>query len=82
MAVIRAAYANAVTTRKLEQLVNQLGITSPSESHVSRLCGEVDVLVEGFGNRPLSRAYPYLWVDARSPNGANGGAGGVRGGVW
>lgn len=58
---------NGASTRKLERLVTQLGIASLSKSQVSRLCEELDELVEGFRNRPLKSAVSYLWVDAKYP---------------
>ncbi|MGD2063479.1 MAG: IS256 family transposase [Nitrospirota bacterium] len=67
IAVIQEAYVNGVSTRKVERLVTQLGITSLSKSQVSRLCEELDAVVEGFRHRPLTGAYPYLWVDAKYP---------------
>jgi putative transposase len=67
VAVIQEAYVNGVSTRKVERLVSQLGITSLSKSQVSRLCEELDALVDGFRNRPLTGAFPYLWVDAKYP---------------
>jgi len=67
VAVVQEAYVNGVSTRKVERLVSQLGITSLSKSHVSRLCEELDTLVEGFRHRPLSGTFPYLWVDAKYP---------------
>ena len=38
VAVIQEAYVNGVSTRKVERLVTQLGLTSMSRSAVSRLC--------------------------------------------
>jgi putative transposase len=67
IAVVQEAYVNGVSTRKVERLVTQLGITSLSKSQVSRLCEELDALVEGFRHRPLTGSYPYLWVDAKYP---------------
>ena len=31
---------------------------------MSRICAELDPLVEAFRTRPLTTEYPYLWVDA------------------
>lgn len=35
-----------------------------SRSEVSRICAELDPVVDGFRTRPLTTDYPYLWVDA------------------
>ena len=40
-------------------------MTGISKSQVSRLCSELDEMVEEFRNRPLSSRYPYLWLDAK-----------------
>ena len=55
------AYVNGVSTRKVDRLVEQLGIQGMSKDRVSRLCGELDEHVEQFRARPLEGAYPYLW---------------------
>lgn len=34
------------------------------KSDVSRICGELDALVEAFRTRALTMDYPYIWVDA------------------
>jgi transposase-like protein len=41
-----------------------LGLDGVSKSEVSRICGELDPLVEAFRTRALTTDYPYLWVDA------------------
>ena len=41
-----------------------MGLTGIDKSKVSRICKELDELVEGFRNRPLEGSYPYLWLDA------------------
>lgn len=42
----------------------RLGITGVSKSQVSRLCTELDEVVQAFRNRPLDGSYVYLWLDA------------------
>ncbi len=59
------AYVNGVSTRKVDRLVEQLGISSMSKDRVSRMCAELDEHVEAFRQRPLEGAYPYLWLDAK-----------------
>ena len=65
LAVVMEAYTNGVSTRKVERLVEQMGVESMSKSQVSRICQALDERVEVFRNRPLEGAYPYLWLDAR-----------------
>lgn len=65
MAVVQEAYINGVSTRKVERLVEQLGIGGVSKSAVSRLCQSLDEQVKVFRERPLEGRYPYLWLDAK-----------------
>jgi putative transposase len=65
IAVVQEAYVNGVSTRKVERLVTELGLTSMSKSAVSRLCSGLDEQVRLFRERPLEGAYPYLWLDAK-----------------
>lgn len=64
VAVVQEAYVHGVSTRKVDDLVQALGIDGISKSQVSRLCAELDAEVERFRSRPLTGAYPYLWLDA------------------
>ena len=41
-----------------------LGLDGVSQSEVSRICAELDPLVEAFRTRALTTEYPYIWVDA------------------
>lgn len=63
--VVMEAYVNGVSTRRVERVVEQLGIAGMSKSAVSRLCGGLDEQVRAFRERPLTARYPYLWVDAK-----------------
>src|SRR3954465_2087841 len=66
VAVVQEAYINGVSTRKVDRLVQQLGLGSMSKSAVSRLCARLDEQVSAFRERPLDGgAYPYLWLDAK-----------------
>jgi putative transposase len=65
LAVVQEAYVAGVSTRRVEDLVEALGITSLSKSQVSRMCAALDVEVEAFRARSLAEeTYPYLWLDA------------------
>jgi transposase-like protein len=78
LSVVMEAYTNGVSTRKVERLVEQLGVESMSKSQVSRICQALDERVEVFRNRPLEGAYPYLWLDARVERVRESEAGMVR----
>jgi len=65
VACVMEAYVNGVSTRKVDRLVEQLGIHGMSKDRVSTLCGELDERVEAFRNRPLEGVFPYLWLDAK-----------------
>jgi hypothetical protein len=60
VAVVQEAYVNGVSTRKVERLVEQLGVAGMSKSQVSRLCAGLDGQVSAFRTRPLEGRYPYL----------------------
>jgi putative transposase len=65
VAVVQEAYVNGVSTRKVDRLVEQLGLRGMSKDQVSRLCQGLDEQVRIFRERPLEGAYPYLWLDAK-----------------
>lgn len=64
VSIIQEAYVHGVSTRKVEQLVQAMGVENLSKSEVSRICAGLDEQVEAFRNRELTRQYPYLWLDA------------------
>jgi putative transposase len=66
VAVVLEAYVNGVSTRKVDRLVEQLGIDGMTKDRVSALCRALDEQVELFCGRPLEGAYPYLWLDAKA----------------
>ena len=65
VAVVLEAYVNGVSTRKVDRLVEQLGIEGMTKDRVSAMCRALDEQVELFRQRPLEGAYPYLWLDAK-----------------
>jgi transposase-like protein len=65
VSVVMEAYVNGVSTRKVDRLVEQLGISSMSKDRVSALCRDLDERVDAFRGRPLEGAFPYLWLDAK-----------------
>ena len=65
LAVVQQAYVEGVSTRRVDDLVKALGCEGISKSQVSRICQELDTVVESFLSRPLDGGpYPYLWLDA------------------
>src|SRR3990170_8828758 len=62
--VVQEAYVQVVSTRRVDDLVQALGMTGISKSQVSRLCLALDDEVERFRARPLVGPYPYVWLDA------------------
>ncbi len=59
MAVVLEAYVNGVSTRKVDRLVEQLGIDGMTKDRVSERCaGPLDEQVELFRQRPLEGAIP------------------------
>ena len=65
VAVVQEAYVNGVSTRKVDRLVEQMGLRGLSKDQVSRMCRGLDEQVQAFRERPLEGAYPYLWLDAK-----------------
>jgi transposase-like protein len=63
-AVIQEAWINGVSTRRVEELVQAMGMTGISKSQVSKLCKEIDERVASFLERPLEGEWPYVWLDA------------------
>lgn len=65
-AVVMEAYVHGVSTRKVDDLVEALGVDSGiSKSEVSRICADLDAEVAAFTARPLdAQATPYVFLDA------------------
>lgn len=65
-AVIMEAYVHGVSTRKVDDVVEALGVTSGiSKSEVSRICAQLDADVAAWATRPLDHvAFPYVFLDA------------------
>ena len=64
VAVIQEAWIGGVSTRRVDELVQAMGLSGISKSTVSKLCKDIDDRVGEFLNRPLSGDWPYLWLDA------------------
>lgn len=65
-AVIMEAYVHGVSTRKVDDVVEALGVTSGiSKSEVSRICAQLDADVVAWATRPLDHVgFPYVFLDA------------------
>ncbi|MBH0781699.1 IS256 family transposase [Nocardia bovistercoris] len=61
--VVATCYLLGVSTRRMEKLVESLGITSLSKSQVSMMARDLDAQVEAFRTRPLDQS-PYTFVAA------------------
>lgn len=61
--VVATCYLLGVSTRRMEKLVETLGITRLSKSQVSLMAADLDEQVEQFRTRPLD-AGPYAFVAA------------------
>jgi putative transposase len=61
--VVATSYLLGVSTRRMEKLVETLGITRLSKSQVSRMAADLDAQVEAFRTRPLDGG-PYTFVAA------------------
>jgi len=65
-AVVMEAYVHGVSTRKVDDLVQALGVASGiSKSEVSRICAELDRDLKAFRDRPLDHTeFVYVFCDA------------------
>ena len=64
VAVIQEAWIAGVSTRKVDDLVQAMGMSGISKSSVSKLCRDIDERVGAFLTRTLEGEWPYLWLDA------------------
>ncbi|MGH2941637.1 MAG: IS256 family transposase [Solirubrobacteraceae bacterium] len=72
VSVVQQAYVCGVSTRRVDQLVESLGLRI-SKSEVSRIAGLLDEQVTAFRQRPLEGRYPYVFVDAKIEKVRDGG---------
>src|SRR4051795_10859751 len=64
VAVIQEAWIGGVSTRRVDDLVQAMGLAGISKSQVSKLCKDIDERVNAFLDRPIEGEWPYLWLDA------------------
>ena len=53
VAVIQEAWIGGVSTRRVDELVQAMGLSGISKSQVSKLCKDIDERVHAFLDRPL-----------------------------
>src|SRR3954470_15026930 len=64
VSVIQEAWIGGVSTRRVDDLVQAMGLTGISKSQVSKLCKDIDERVNAFLERPIEGEWRYLWLDA------------------
>jgi putative transposase len=63
--VVATSHLLGVSTRRVEKLAEQLGVTKLSKSQVSQMVTHLDAQVEAFRSRPLDSAhYTFVSLDA------------------
>src|SRR6186997_2869728 len=72
LSVVQQAYVCGVSTRRVDQLFENLGLRI-SRSEVSRVCQALDEHVDAFRTRPLEGRYPYVFLDAKMEKVRDGG---------
>lgn len=62
--MIQEAWIGGVSTRRVDDLVQAMGLSGISKSTVPKLCKDIDERVGGSLNRPLTGKWPCVWLDA------------------
>lgn len=74
VSVVATSYLLGVSTRRVDKLVEQMGIKGISKSQVSETSKVLDAQVAAFRNRPLEGGpYAFVWVDALTQKVREGG---------
>ncbi|MEV5755150.1 IS256 family transposase, partial [Actinoallomurus sp. NPDC052308] len=74
VSVIATSYVLGVSTRRVDKLVDQLGIKHISKSQVSQMSKVLDEQVTAFRNRSLDAGpYSFVWMDALTQKVREGG---------
>ncbi|MEU1737651.1 IS256 family transposase [Streptosporangium sp. NPDC020145] len=74
ISVVATSYLLGVSTRRVDKLVEQLGIKTISKSQVSQMAKVLDVQVEAFRTRALDAGpYAFVWLDALTQKVREGG---------
>jgi putative transposase len=73
-AVVMQCYVEGVSTRRVDDVARSMGLEGISKSQVSRICAELDEVVEAWRSRPLDAGpYVFVWVDALAMKVREGG---------
>ncbi|QEW18474.1 Transposase [Marinibacterium anthonyi] len=64
VAVIQEAWIGGASTRRVDDLVQALGLSGISKSTVSKLCKDIKARGGKFLNRPLTGKWPCVWLAA------------------
>ena len=64
IAVLQEAWIGGVSTRRVDELLQAMGLSGIGKSQVSKLCKDIDERVHAFLDRPLLGEWPYLRLDA------------------
>ncbi|GLK15502.1 IS256 family transposase [Streptosporangium carneum] len=74
ISVVATSYLLGVSTRRVDKLVEQLGVKHISKSQVSQMAKVLDVQVEAFRTRVLDGGpYAFVWLDALTQKVREGG---------
>ncbi|GII06193.1 IS256 family transposase [Planobispora takensis] len=74
ISVVATSYLLGVSTRRVDKLIEQLGVTGISKSQVSEMAKTLDGQVEAFRSRPLDGGpYAFVWLDALTQKVREGG---------
>jgi putative transposase len=74
ISVVATSYLLGVSTRRVDKLVDQLGIKGISKSQVSQMSKVLDAQVEAFRTRALDAGpYSFVWMDALTQKVREGG---------
>src|SRR3954454_11408677 len=74
ISVVATSYLLGVSTRRVDKLVDQLGIKGISKSQVSQMSKVLDAQVEAFRTRSLDAGpYSFVWMDALTQKVREGG---------
>jgi transposase-like protein len=74
ISVVATSYLLGVSTRRVDRLIEQLGIKHISKSQVSQMAKTLDEQVEAFRTRALDAGpYTFVWLDALTQKVREGG---------
>ncbi|GAT71517.1 transposase [Planomonospora sphaerica] len=74
ISVVATSYLLGVSTRRVDKLIEQLGVQGISKSQVSEMAKTLDGQVEAFRTRPLDGGpYAFVWLDALTQKVREGG---------